>query len=76
MKNIIEDKREIERIEIFTQDARDMVSYSTRDTPAIKIIPYYESVEMAGVIWFAIEREGEVIARINGKYVQVIEYND
>ena len=72
MKNIMEDKREIGRIEIFTQHSMDIVSYTSRDN--FKIIPYHENGEMAAVVWFAIEKNGEIISRVNSKYVQVIDY--
>ena len=74
MKIIIEDKREIIRIELFTYYSSDIVSYTSREN--FKIIPYHENGEMAPIVWFAIERDGKIVSRVNSKYVQVIEYKD
>ena len=71
-KIIIEDERDIKRIEIFTQQAMDIESYSAKE--GFKIIAYHENGDMAPVVWFAIYRYDEIVARVNGKYVQLIDY--
>ena len=71
--SIIEDEREIERIEIFTQHSCDIVSYTKRDGYT-KIVPYHENGEMASVVWFAIIKNDIITSRVNSKYVQSIDY--
>lgn len=73
---IIEDKREITRIELFSYYSSDIVSYTSSKEKGIKIVPYHENGELAPVIWFAIIKNEDIVARINSKYVQIIGYKD
>jgi len=70
--NIMEDKREIRRIDLFTYYSSDTVSYISSDT--IKIKPYHENGECASVVWFMILENDKIASRINSKFVSVIEY--
>ena len=74
MEIIIEDKRAIERIEIFSSDARDIMSY--RAVEKTKIEAYYESGEMGSIVWFAVIKNGVVIARVNSRFVSVVDYKE
>jgi hypothetical protein len=40
------------------------------------IEPYYENGEMAEVLWFAIIKGKQIIARVNGKFVQRVVYKE
>ena len=70
---IANDEREIERIEIFTQNSMDIVGYTKRDGYT-KIVPYHENGEMSPVVWFAILKDNMIVSRVNSKYVQCIDY--
>ena len=73
MDTIMEDKREIYRIEIFTQHSNDIISYTRRDG-FTKIEPYHENGEMAPIVWFAIVKNDVIVSRVNSKYVQCVKY--
>jgi len=38
------------------------------------IVPYYETGEMAYVLWFAVYKGDEIISRVNGKFVWNVNY--
>ena len=67
MKIMIEDKRKITKL-YFPDD-----SY-TNILPPDSIEAYHENGEMASVVWFAIIKNGNVVSRINSKYVQEVIY--
>jgi hypothetical protein len=75
LNSIIEDKRPIVSIGL----ADEYVSVNGYADVGItqiidNIVPYYENGEMAGVIWFAIYSEGDIVRRVNGKFVESIYY--
>lgn len=72
MDDIIKDKREIQRIVLFTADKRDEECFSSREQ--CKIEAYHENGDMAPIVWFNIIRNGAVIAKVNSRYVSTIEY--
>jgi len=69
MNDIIDDKRDIEKIvfdddsAIFSSDIQSIVAYGERG-------------EMGYVPWFAITINGDVKSRINGKYVASVVYKE
>ena len=81
-RNIIEDEREIVRIVgdfgVIGTSGRHFEPDAYVDSRVCEIRPYYENGEMAPVVWFEILKNLNnkliVVKRINGKYVQEVEY--
>ena len=80
MNGVVNDKRNIQMI-TFDDDSEYAVGGAGKVTA---IVPYYEHGEMSEVPWFQIWRggcstltlgdSGELVARVNGKYVKQVIY--
>lgn len=77
MKTIKEDLRRIKRITFAGLDGEGGF-YSVGDNltkgKVEKIVPYEENGEMAPVLWFAIYEDDEIAIRVNGKYIDTVQY--
>lgn len=62
-----EDKRQIKSIHL----AREGIFVGNG---VESIVAYYENGEMAAVVWFAVYSGGEIIRRVNGKFVESVVY--
>lgn len=65
---IIEDKRKIKSIHLAEEGI--FVGGEVGE-----IVAYNENGEMAAVVWFAIYSNGEIIRRVNGKFVESVVYS-
>jgi len=66
VKTIMQDKRPIYAIYFESRDEGYMVGVRCD-----RITPYQENGEMAEVTWLAVERDGEVVARVPSRLVSV-----
>jgi len=73
MDTIINDKRQI--VSLFLAD-KDETQYKVGCLGITSIEPYYEGGEMGPVVWFAIKKGKDIAQRLNGKFVDVIIYED
>lgn len=67
MDGIMSDEK---RIKLLVLDDGTLIE----NYPDMSIIPYDENGQMAAVVWFRVEKNGDVTQRINGAYVQQIIY--
>jgi len=67
--NIISDERPIVRL-YTAQDS----SFAVGNFGVTIIKPYTENGEMALILWFEIYKGDEVVARVNGRYVESVHY--
>jgi len=62
------------------EDPRKIVSLVLNDgkqisgEPYRRITPYMENGQMAGVVWFQVERRGELEQRVNAAHVRQVVY--
>ena len=66
--SIVDDKRIIQKIYL----SEDEQIFLCKEVDAI--IPYWESGDMAPVVWFAIYCDKQIVRRVNGRLVEVVVY--
>jgi hypothetical protein len=70
IKQIYDDNRSISHI-VFEDESVLSVS---EQSGVEKIVPYNENGEMAPIVWFAIYAKGEIVQRVNSKYICAVVY--
>jgi len=71
MLTVLEDTRSVVGIAI---DSVEVAVTETVGQTCDEIVAYGENGEMAHVPWFAVVKDGQVIRRVNGKFVVEVYY--